>query len=70
MNVGVAASTQWVDSVWLALAIFFVLEGLLPLVSPSRWRQWFSQLMQMRDGQIRFFGLVSMLMGLVILLLL
>jgi uncharacterized protein YjeT (DUF2065 family) len=61
---------QWIDSLGIALALFFVLEGLLPFVSPSRWRHWFSQVMQMRDGQIRFFGLLSMLIGLAILLLL
>ena len=70
MSVGVPESIQWVDSLWIALALFFVLEGLLPFASPSRWRQWFLQVMQMRDGQIRFFGLVSILIGLVILLLL
>ena len=65
MSVGVPESIQWVDSLWIALALFFVLEGLLPFASPSRWRQWFLQVMQ-----IRFFGLVSILMGLAILLLL
>lgn len=70
MSVGVPESIQWVDSLWIALALFFVLEGLLPFASPPRWRQWFLQVMQMRDGQIRFFGLVSILMGLAILLLL
>ena len=63
-------SFQWVDSLWIALALFFVLEGLLPFASPSGWRQWLLQVMQMRDGQIRVVGLVSILMGLAILLLL
>ena len=56
-------SIQWVDSLWIALALFFVLEGLLPFASPSRWRQWFSQVMQMRDGQIRFIALLSIVIG-------
>ena len=49
--------------------LFFILEGVLPFASPSRWRRWFHQVMGMRDGQIRFFGLVSILLGLSILLL-
>lgn len=58
---------HWMDSFWLALALFFILEGVLPFASPSRWRRWFHQVMGMRDGQIRFFGLVSILLGLSIL---
>lgn len=52
---------------WLALALALVFEGLLPLVSPVTWRQVFAQLMQLRDGQIRFFGLLSVLGGLLLL---
>ena len=45
---------------WLAaLGLALILEGLLPFVAPRAWRQAFSQLMQMRDGQVRFFGLWS-----------
>jgi uncharacterized protein YjeT (DUF2065 family) len=49
----------------LALALVLVIEGLLPFVSPAGWRRMFSQLLQMQDGQIRFFGLLSILAGLV-----
>jgi uncharacterized protein YjeT (DUF2065 family) len=48
----------------MALAVMLVLEGLLPLVSPAAWRNMFAQLLSLRDGQIRFFGLGSILMGL------
>ena len=51
------------DTFWLALAMVLVLEGLLPFLSPSGWRKMFMQLLQMNDGQIRFFGLCSMLLG-------
>ena len=53
-----------IDSLWLALALVLVLEGLLPFVSPNRWRNLFAQMMQMTDGQIRFFGLCSIAVGL------
>jgi uncharacterized protein len=58
------------DTFWTALAVVLVIEGLLPMASPSGWRQVFSQIMQMRDGQIRFFGMCSVVVGLLVLWLL
>jgi uncharacterized protein YjeT (DUF2065 family) len=55
------------DSLWLALALVLVIEGLLPFVSPAGWRRMFTQLLQLHDGQIRFFGLFSILLGLVLI---
>ena len=52
------------DSLWLALALMLVLEGLLPFLSPTGWRKLFEQMLQMNDGQIRFFGLCSIVAGL------
>lgn len=52
---------------WTALALVLVLEGLLPFISPGGWRRGFSQLMQLRDGQLRFFGLCCILFGLALL---
>jgi uncharacterized protein len=48
----------------MALAVMLVLEGLLPFMSPAAWRKMFAQLLALRDGQIRFFGLGSILIGL------
>ena len=55
---------------WLvgAFALMLVLEGLLPFLSPATWRQVFERALQMSDGQIRFVGLTSMLIGLALLL--
>lgn len=52
----------------LALALMFVLEGVIPFVAPAVWRETFSRLLRLADGQIRFVGLGSMLLGLVILI--
>ena len=52
------------SSVWLALALVLVLEGLLPFLSPTTWRKAFEQALKMSDGQIRFFGLCSVVLGL------
>ena len=48
----------------LALGLMLVLEGLLPMVAPSRWRHLFTQMLQLHDGQIRFFGVFMVLAGL------
>jgi uncharacterized protein len=36
----------------------------MPLISPARWREVFSRILAMSDGQIRFIGLASILLGL------
>ena len=55
---------------WHALALLLVIEGFLPFLSPAAWRRMFEQMLALSDGQIRFFGLCSMLIGLVSLALL
>ena len=49
---------------WAALALMLVFEGLFPFLSPKGWRRTFERLVGMQDGQIRFFGLVSVVLGL------
>ncbi|QHE85826.1 DUF2065 domain-containing protein [Hydrogenophaga sp. BPS33] len=44
---------------WLALALVLIFEGLLPLLAPRLWRRVFTDVMRLRDGQLRFFGLLS-----------
>ncbi|WP_034694975.1 DUF2065 domain-containing protein [Acidovorax sp. NO-1] len=51
------------DSLWAAFGLFLLIEGLLPFLSPSRWRSAVAQIALMRDGQIRAFGLVAILAG-------
>jgi len=53
-----------------AVALMLVFEGLLPFVSPASWRSLVRRIGVMRDGQIRFFGMVSILAGLGLLLVL
>jgi uncharacterized protein len=55
------------DTLVTALAIFLVAEGLLPLLAPSAWREAFQRLLQFSDGQLRFFGLLAVGMGLLLL---
>jgi len=52
----------------MALALMLILEGVLPFLAPNLWRDTFRRITQMTDGQIRFVGLSSMLVGLLLLL--
>jgi uncharacterized protein YjeT (DUF2065 family) len=52
-----------------AIALVLVIEGILPFTSPRLWREVFVKLTAMSDGQIRFAGLTSMMVGLIILFL-
>ncbi len=50
-------------TVGLALALMLVLEGILPFAAPAKWREMFSRLLELSDGQIRFIGLALILSG-------
>jgi uncharacterized protein YjeT (DUF2065 family) len=58
------------EVLWTAVALVFVLEGLLPFLSPGTWRRVFEQALRLTDGQLRFLGLASLLSGLLLLWLL
>ena len=46
-----------------AFALMLVLEGLVPLFSPRTWRGAIRRIADLADGQIRFFGLASIMVG-------
>jgi hypothetical protein len=52
-----------------AFALMLVLEGVLPFAAPRLWRDTFRKVTEMSDGQIRFIGMASMGIGLVMLIL-
>jgi uncharacterized protein len=51
----------------MAFALMLIFEGLFPFISPGRWRETFRKITLMTDGQIRFVGLSSMIVGLLLL---
>ena len=61
------------ETMWHELAIAFclmlVVEGMIPFISPSRWRKMLLVLDQIDDNTMRMIGLGSMLTGTVLLLL-
>ena len=50
-----------------AIALVFIVEGMLPFISPTRWRAMLAMAAQMDDRMIRNIGLGSMLFGVVVL---
>ncbi len=52
----------------IAIALMLILEGVFPFLSPKAWRETFKKLTEIDDGQIRFVGLSSMLIGLALFL--
>ena len=53
---------------FLAFALMLILEGLLPLLAPRIWREGFRRITELSDGQIRFLGLSSLTVGIILLL--
>ena len=52
----------------IAIALMLILEGMLPFLSTQTWREAFRKMIEINDQQIRFIGLTSMLIGLMLLL--
>lgn len=55
------------EALLTALGLLLIAEGLLPLIAPRSWRDMFVRMMQLKDGQLRFFGLLAVLAGTVLL---
>lgn len=55
-------------NLFLAFGLMLVLEGLLPLLAPKAWRETFQRMIALKDGQLRFIGLASMLGGIFLIM--
>jgi uncharacterized protein len=51
----------------LAFALMLVIEGLMPFVAPRVWRETFRRVTELADGQLRFLGLSSIVVGLILM---
>ena len=56
------------STVILAVGLMLVFEGLLPLIAPQAWRETFKRMIALKDGQLRFIGLMSVAGGLLLML--
>ncbi len=44
------------NSIWLAIGLVLIVEGLGPLIAPNGWRNMVAQLSQQPDTQLRRIG--------------
>ena len=51
-----------------AVALYLIIEGLLPFLDPGRWRAALATLGQLTDSQLRWIGLASIGGGLLLLM--
>ncbi|HKM98125.1 MAG TPA: DUF2065 domain-containing protein [Buttiauxella sp.] len=54
------------STIWMALALVLVLEGLGPMLYPRMWRQMIAALTQLPDNTLRRFGGGLVVAGIVI----
>ncbi|MFO7277540.1 MAG: DUF2065 domain-containing protein [Pseudomonadota bacterium] len=50
-----------------ALALFFVIEGIVPFLNPAGMKRALARILEIGDRELRIAGLGSMLVGLVLL---
>jgi uncharacterized protein len=56
-----------VQTFLLAFALMLVIEGLMPFIAPRVWRETFRRVTELADGQVRFLGLSSIVVGLILM---
>jgi uncharacterized protein YjeT (DUF2065 family) len=59
-------SVNWSD-LGAAFALYLVLEGIFPFINPQSLKRTMLALSQLDNAPLRWFGLASMLVGLVLL---
>jgi len=57
---------MWHD-ILVATALLLVVEGIIPFLNPAGFRKVLSMMGQMGDSALRFSGLTSMLLGVILL---
>jgi len=56
----------WQD-LFAALALVFIIEGIVPFISPDSLRKTYERMLEMNDRTIRITGLISMIAGAILL---
>jgi uncharacterized protein len=55
------------STILLAMGLMLIFEGLLPFIAPRAWRETFKRMIELKDGQLRFVGLFSIIGGLLLI---
>jgi len=56
------------DTIFLVIGFVLVIEGIFPLLFTNLWKQTFIKVTQKKNGQIKFYGLLSVLLGMALIL--
>lgn len=56
----------WAD-LFAGVAFYLILEGLFPFAAPQAWRRGLASLGRLGDDQLRVFGLIVVISGLLLL---
>jgi len=51
----------------VALGMVLIFEGVMPVIAPRQWRNTLLKLTQLSDGQVRWIGVLAMILGIVII---
>ena len=51
----------------VAVALLFIIEGMIPFLAPGRWKHMVQTIAELDDRTMRVMGLVSMVLGLLLL---
>lgn len=57
---------EWGDLL-AAIALYLVIEGIVPFLTPGGWRRGVEQVRNLGDRQLRAFGLTMMIIGVALL---
>jgi uncharacterized protein YjeT (DUF2065 family) len=57
---------MWQD-LWAALALMLILEGMFPFLNPTGLRRMLQMMADLSDSQLRYAGMTSMLVGVMLL---
>ena len=60
-------SETLLHGLWVASALMLVIEGIMPFLNPITFRRALIQMAGMTDQQLRTIGLLSMILGVVLL---
>jgi hypothetical protein len=57
------------QEVFIAVALFLIIEGFIPFVSPASFRNFVMRISKLNNDNLRIIGFISMLFGLLLLFL-
>ena len=55
------------EVLFIAIACFLILEGLLPFIAPNFYKSLLLQMLEVNDNAVRFIGLALIILGVIIL---